>query len=326
MGGGAMSVRALQRQLATLLPEARPTGGGSTLEIASQNNDAPRLISATLLEGVNLTALPVNGPPVPGFRAFLDGTQRSEVWAYLGAVPLVRGQVGAVVRERRDRRLHTWRAPLFETRIYVPRALVPSAAWGALTARFADALVDTTDGTAEVGSHPFAMRDAAVQRVRAHREKLELRLAEQWCESERDPLFIDGGISGSERVALSVFAVGVVKSHFTLYAEGAALNTVLDLAHRERSSVFLVTSTTRTRVASWYLRMREPEGRDPTWGLVRVEVAQPDSRNAREISARADEVSRWILAEASPLALPDGRWDKMAYGIWDCEEFLRATH
>ena len=26
----------------------------------------------------------------------------------------------------------------------------------------------------------------------------------------------------------------------------------------------------------------------------------------------------------SPLSLPDGRWDKMAYGVHDCEEFLRA--
>ena len=27
----------------------------------------------------------------------------------------------------------------------------------------------------------------------------------------------------------------------------------------------------------------------------------------------------------TPLALPDGRWDKMMYGIRDCEEFLRAV-
>ena len=43
-----------------------------------------------------------------------------------------------------------------------------------------------------------------------------------------------------------------------------------------------------------------------------------------DIIARADEISRWIVAEGSPLALPDGRWDKMAYGIRDTEEFLRA--
>ena len=42
-------------------------------------------------------------------------------------------------------------------------------------------------------------------------------------------------------------------------------------------------------------------------------------------SRRADEVSRWILAEVSPVALPDGRWDKMVYGVRDCEEFLRAV-
>jgi hypothetical protein len=43
------------------------------------------------------------------------------------------------------------------------------------------------------------------------------------------------------------------------------------------------------------------------------------------VGRRADEVSRWILAEVAPVALPDGRWDKMVYGVRDCEEFLRAV-
>jgi hypothetical protein len=43
-----------------------------------------------------------------------------------------------------------------------------------------------------------------------------------------------------------------------------------------------------------------------------------------DAASRADEISRWIIAEGAPLALPDGRWDKMAYGIRDTEEFLRA--
>jgi len=41
-------------------------------------------------------------------------------------------------------------------------------------------------------------------------------------------------------------------------------------------------------------------------------------------TARADEVSRWVLAEASPLALPDARWDTMSYGIRNTEMFLRS--
>jgi hypothetical protein len=60
---------------------------------------------------------------------------------------------------------------------------------------------------------------------------------------------------------------------------------------------------------------------------VRVEAADPETfaESLEQLTARADQLSRWILAEAAPVALPDGRWDKMAYGIRDCEEFLRAV-
>ena len=99
------------------------------------------------------------------------------------------------------------------------------------------------------------------------------------------------------------------------------------LRRGERSSVFRITSSRRTPVASWYLRLREPAGRDPLWGLVRVEAADPDHTGEplEALTRRADLLSRWVLAEVAPLALPDGRWDKMVYGIRDCEEFLRAV-
>lgn len=315
----------MQRQLATLLPEARPASvGESTLEIAGQGMDAPRLISATVLEGGHLRARRVVDPPAVGFRAFLDGTQRSELANYLGAAPIILGRTAAVIRERRNRRMHTWGSPLVETRVYCPRSLVPPASWETLRSAYGRQLVDTSEGAADLSSHPFALRDAAVHQVQAHREELEHRLAERWCALERDALFIDGGISGSEAVAISGCTVGVVKSHRTLYAEGEALAAVLALGPRERSSVFRITSPRRTMVASWYLRLRDPRGRDPMWGLVRVEVAYPSPDAMTRIGERADEISRWILAEASPLALPDARWDKMVYGVRDCEEFLRA--
>jgi len=59
--------------------------------------------------------------------------------------------------------------------------------------------------------------------------------------------------------------------------------------------------------------------------LVRVEVAYPNHVEVDSIGDRADQISLWILAETSPLAMPDGRWDKMVYGIRDCEEFLNAV-
>jgi hypothetical protein len=49
-------------------------------------------------------------------------------------------------------------------------------------------------------------------------------------------------------------------------------------------------------------------------------AAKPDA-----ITERADLISRWILAEMMPLSLPDSRWDKMVYGIHDCEEFLKSV-
>lgn len=322
----AVNVRMLQRQLAVLLPEARPARiGDVTLELAVQGTDAPRLISATVLEGDDLRARWVLDPPETAFQAFLDGTQRSEVASHVGAAPIIVGQAAAVIRERRDRRMRTWEKPLRETRIYAPRGMMTAHAWEVLASVAGPALVDTTAMVADLGAHPIALRDAAVHRVQSHRESLEQRLAERWCTMARQPLFIDGGISGSEAVAVSACTVGVVKSHRTLYAEGDALEVILGLGHRQRSSVFRITSPKRTTVASWYLRLRDPSGRDPMWGLVRVEVAHPDPQQLHRVGERADEVSRWILAEASPLALPDARWDKMVYGIRDCEEFLRAV-
>jgi len=324
-GHPALNVRTVQRQLASLLPEARPAGTGeSTLEIAGQGMDAPRLISATVLEQGPFRAHRVLDPAVDGFRAFLDGTQRSEVANYLNGAPIVLGHAAAVVRERRNRRMHTWGVPLVETRMYCARSMTAPAAWATLRATYGKTLVDTSDGDAELNAHPYALRDAAVHRVQAHRESLEHQLAERWCARERDPLFIDGAISGSVAVAESACTVGVVKSHRTLYVEGEALDAVRQLGHRERSSVFRVTSPRRTTVASWYLRLRDPSGRDPMWGLVRVEIAHPGAESMARLAHRADEVSRWILAEASPLALPDARWDKMVYGVRDCEEYLRA--
>jgi hypothetical protein len=236
------------------------------------------------------------------------------------------GKAAAVIRERRNRRMHTWGKPLAEERLYAPRELATPTEWEALEQIGAHHLVDISAGEGQTdGQHPLALRDAAFHRVQAHREVLERRLAERWCSTENDRLFIDGGISGSESVAVSSCTVGVVKSHRTLYAEGPALRIILGLGHRERSSVFRITSPKRTTVASWYLRLRDPMGHDPMWGLVRVEIAHPDATDLHALGDRADEVSRWILAEASPLALPDARWDKMVYGIRDCEEFLRAV-
>ncbi|HEY2378913.1 MAG TPA: hypothetical protein VGH98_23240 [Gemmatimonadaceae bacterium] len=316
---------ALQRQLRALAPDiALVTNGDQALERVTPDARPPRLVGADVMEGSVMRARRVFGDHEAAFAAFLDGTQTSRVVAYVDGTPIVHGTVAAVVRMRRNRRLTTWHRPIVRRRLYAClRAFTPEQV-RALHALGLE-VVDTTPASQEPALHPFILRDEAVHRVQEDREEAERELAERWCHHEREPLFIDGGISGSDKVAVSACTVGVVKSHRTLYAEGDALQTIFGLRSGERSSVFRVTSPKRIPVASWYLRLRDPLGYDPMWGLVRVEIACPAHIDADSVGPTADRVSLWILAEATPLALPDGRWDKMVYGIRDCEEFLHAV-
>jgi hypothetical protein len=258
------------------------------------------------------------GSPEARFTAFLDGIQRSRVIAYDRGVPLVLGTVAAIVRERRNRRLFTWAHEL-ETALYLPRAQVTPALWDEQAElRLVDTGAEEAGGLLE-SAHPVAFAERAYSVVRQRRGALETRLAERWCALDPGPLFVDGSISGSPRVGTATCVAGVVKSHRVLYVEGDAMSVVLGLRRGERSSMLRITSKWVT-VATWYLRIRDVAGHDPLWGLVRVEIAESRAR-----SDQADEISRWILAEASPLSLPDGRWDTLVYGIRDCEETLRAV-
>jgi hypothetical protein len=295
------------------------------------SSDPPLLRSAQIVEGTTLRAVKIPAATrrmESGFGAFLDGAQKVQVIARSGGMPIVLGTVSAAVRIRINRRLTTWghQPPRVERKIYLPVKYLPDLGdigGGASAGTGSDLdLVDTSkaDRNGEYPSqHPAVLLERAVRSVDQQREMLEDKLAEAWCARGEAPLYIDGGISRSQSVAASSCAIGVIKSHRTLYVEGDALRIVLALEKGERSSIFRVSPRSRSAVLSWYLRLRNPDGRDAMWGLVRVEMSECDKP-----AERAEEISRWVIAETAPLSLPDGRWDKMAYGVRDCEEFLRA--
>jgi hypothetical protein len=322
--------RAALRSLMERLPGMSAVEGGGSLEPA-MSNDSPVLRSAQMVEGSTLLAIRVpalESPPRSEFGAFLDGAQRVQVVGHHFGMPIVFGTASAVVRVRVDRRMITWghQPPRVERRIFLPLKYLPALQdWRASSSDAEGSQWQTVDtSTADrngdyPSQHPAVLLERAIRAVDQERETLEDQLAEAWCTRGEAPLYIDGGISRSARVASSTCAVGVIKSHRSLYVEGDALRIVLGLEKGERSSVFRVSPRSRSSVLSWYLRLRDPKGRDAMWGLVRVEVAE-----CERPAERADEISRWVLAETTPLSLPDGRWDKMAYGVRDCEEFLRA--
>jgi hypothetical protein len=304
---------------------------GPTLETTATPPEPPRVVSSDVIESTTVRAHRIADPPVAGFEAFLDGAQESRVVHYCDGIPIVFGRVAAVVRQRVLRRMITWKRPETRSRLYVPRGLVPASLWTRIVARGFDP-VDTTDADVtessdwpQVDAHPFAIAQRALDAVKRERESAERKLAEDWVAIRSEPVFIDGSIATSDRVSVAPNAVGVIKSHRTLYVSGPAMRVVQSLPLNHRSSVLRVVAYHRTAVASWYLRIRDCAGRDPMWGLLRVETAMPDrGASPQQVADHANLVSRWILAEMMPLSLPDSRWDKMVYGIHDCEEFLKA--
>ena len=313
----------VRRVLTTRLKGAAPVTSAVPLELVSRaTDDAPTLRNVEVLEHEAPRSLPVTGESTPRFAAFLDGAQWSMVlWA--GGVPVVHGTVAAVIRQRHDRRMTTWHGPLLRRALYAPVALL-SPEWRDAIRDLDLEVVDTLEQRAPDSGHPFALQEIAYQSVLSAREAVERELAEQWCKASSLELYVDGALAGSKQMARSEQLVGVVKSHQRLYTASEHLPALLQLARGERSSVVRVADSKRSAVASWYLRLRDAAGHDPFWGLVRVEVALSGKPDAATLTRRADEVSRWILAEVLPLSVPDARWDKMVYGIRDCEEYLRA--
>ena len=318
------------RHLARAVREAlsHPPGDGApqaSLDLSGLVLDPPRMGECALAEGSRLQAFPVSGA-VPGFQAFLDGVQRSHVVDYAGTIPIVAGRTAAVIRTRVDRRMTTWTdGHLSAARLYAPLRLLAAADRRSIEATGLE-VRDTLDPKKETSGHPLELLRSAVDAVKRDRERLEEDLAERWVGASEATLFVDGGLPVGARAGQSSGCVGVIKSHHTIYAPGASLPEVLALREDERTSVCVIERTWGPQALSWYLRLREPPSHDPFMGLVRVEVAQtPDLDTTPSLTRRADEVSRWILAERAPLALPDERWDRMVYGIRDCEEYLRAT-
>jgi hypothetical protein len=316
--------RAVRRAL------AHPQGDGappSALDLSGLVVEPPRMGRCSIAEGTRLEAIAVENAGVVGFAAFLDGIQKSHVVDYAGTVPIVGGRISAVIRARVDRRMTTWdNGHTSQSRLYAPLQRLDAATLQELQAAGLE-FRDTLRPDEETSGHPLELLRCAVDAVKRDRERLEQDLAEAWVGSVEAPLFVDGLLPEGTAASRSGWCVGVVKSHHTIYTPGDGLAVILGLREDERTSVFRVERAWGPRVLSWYLRLREPPSHDPFMGLVRVEVALTGALEGspEAITARAGLVSQWILAERAPLALPDSRWDRMVYGIRDCEEYLRAT-
>ena len=107
--GGARSLRALSRAVREAL--AHPIGDGSpaaSLDLSGLVVEPPRVGRCEMVEGKQLSTISVGNEGIIGFEAFLDGVQRSTIVDYAGTIPIVGGQLSAVIRKRMHRRMTTW--------------------------------------------------------------------------------------------------------------------------------------------------------------------------------------------------------------------------
>jgi len=277
----------------------------------------PRTTGARLVEPSGaVDGRPVGAASIGPITCFMDGMERPRVVLYHSMIPVVYGYVAATVRARGvDRRMgRLWH----ESReaLYFPHSIVdPEWFTGGMTT------VDTA-GDEPVEEHPMMLLDAARKKVGGDRERLERMLTGRWLaefDSGSDWLLVDGSLTGDYESYSSPNMIGVVKGHQTQYFAMEDQRKILALSEGERSGVFIPKGRKRPDVYSWYLRLRSSEGRDVYFGLIRVEAAA-----CSRTLDMADEISRWLLAERTPLSLPDARWDRMIYPIRDCEQYLKS--
>lgn len=272
------------------------------------------------LEGRSIDGVGV-GEPEPGrIRYFCDGIQRLCGPVYLDSpVPILYGYTAAAIRKRGDdRRMHADSdGHVADESLYFPQRM--SEHKGLATSGIST--VDTCDAEEEE-IHPLKLLEIAKKKVSGRRERLESALVGKWLRDRGDShdwLLLDGSISGDYDGTKPGNLIGVIKSHQTQYFDWDDQRKILALRMGERSGVFIPGGRKRPEVYSWYLRLHPNEGKDIYWGLVRVEAAK-----CERTLQMADEISRWLMAERCPVSLPDSRWDRMLYPIYDCEQYLKS--
>lgn len=290
-------------------------GGGPQLEPPLE----PTAIGeAQIVEGDGSFSVLDPGSPVDSrFEFFLDGIQYTRIGGYVGTVPLVHGYVAAVIRRRVDRGFTTW-AVVEEEVLAFPHELLSPDRF--LELGFPEKALINSDGDAG-NPHPIHLAETGRSAVKQQRALIEQRLARRWADAGPHDgwLLVDGRLAIEPGLLKSGRAIGLVKSHRTQFLDSTAMGDVLRMRGGKRSSVFKPVRPEVGEVYSWYLRLRAPAGHDIYWGLARIEA-----RAAPETLELADEVSRWLLSEIAPLALPDPRWHVLLYPIRDCEQYLRG--
>jgi hypothetical protein len=296
-------------------------------------------------------------------NAFCDGIRSTYFIGYEDVHPILYTRNAAAVRKREDKtgyHVSMYGIQRNRSTLLAPFGLFPSSIrttyerLGLCPDKLAD-LCWTPPEDDEFGLTPIdmsAMGSLAWQQRALRRARRILDLSEQVATlagarivREQDPsestwLLKDGSLFQFDKVYLRQReplrnVVSCVKTHPVPFFGVDGERKIAQLEVGQRSVAFLprpireaqrkpprtLVDTARPMV-SWYLRASPPNPRNPNKlnGVVRLDMAAVD-----DWDCWVDEVSWAVLDEFYGIsAMPDPRYDVMPYGIYDCEQFLKA--
>jgi len=293
-------------------------------------------------------------------EAFCDGTRSTYFVGYESDLPIVYTRNASAVRTRE--KTTGYHSDLYYIQRHQATLLAPfdlfspaiQQAYQRLNLyrnRLADLCwTGLEEGYAPKPSDMVTMGNLAWQRRARRRARHLLDLSEQITSitgaqllREQDPtgaswLLKDGSLFQFKREYLRLAEplrniVSCVKTHPVAYFGADGERQVRGLEIGERSVAFLPRPAreaqkqyslreTDRQMVSWYMRVRQANQHDANHmsGIVRLDIAAIE--NWRDW---IDEVSWAVLDEFYGIsAMPDPRYDVMPYGIYDCEQYLKA--
>ncbi len=297
-------------------------------DLASDEGDAaPVSDSVEWLEESRPFAIPVipTSQPTP-IRFFLDGAQRTLPAYHQAAIPVMASVTASAILERQsptDLRvmpgmLHLNRSWIVPLDSQSPDIATFVASVGA-DMPVVDPLGDYNEAAYRARLRDFGgLEKAALATSRRLRRQGEEFLMKQWQANPPDAeswLVVDGALrQPGERT------IGVVKSFTRQYLNGSDAEALFRLPAGHRSPAFIVADRRHGGdYLVWYLRFWDVTGRDPRYGLVRIELA--DTGTGRQ---QVDALSGWIYAERRPRATADSRWPTLLYPIHYLENVLKG--
>jgi hypothetical protein len=254
-------------------------------------------------------------PPAP-IQYFHDGIQRTILVGniYNGslAVTVHYSVVASGILRLTERGFRIWDKIAVRESILVPFSLLDLAP--------EPFFVDT--GVSE----PYyeKMRLQAAYTSRKLRHALEAEHLAAWHQSTggKDWILCDGSLwhLGPDSLARPA-AVGIAKEFHPVFFPADHQQKIMNLNPGYRSPTFLFNppGSHNSPLASFFLRLHSPRGKDPLFGLVRIEF--PPGPNVEET---ADRIASGIYLQRYPVTYPMPKWDRLLFAFRVCAEFLAA--